>query len=174
MSSMARARVMSHGQLKLFSGSAHPALAQEIAEHLGIPLGAARLHRFPDTRSLVPDRREHPRHGCLHRPADVGAGRRASGRAVRDDRRVPPVVGVAHHGGDSVLRLRAAGPQGQAARADLGQARGEPAERGRHEPRADDGSAQGADSGVLRHSGRSPVRGAGHHRLPGAAELRRR
>jgi hypothetical protein len=34
-------------------------------------------------------------------------------------------------GGASVLRLRAAGPQGQAARADLGEARGEPAERGR-------------------------------------------
>jgi ribose-phosphate pyrophosphokinase len=40
---------MSHGQLKLFSGSAHAALAKEIAEHLGIPLGSARLHRFPDT-----------------------------------------------------------------------------------------------------------------------------
>src|SRR6186713_3402309 len=41
--------MMIHGQLKLFSGSAHPALAKEIAEHLGIPLGVARLHRFPDT-----------------------------------------------------------------------------------------------------------------------------
>jgi len=40
---------MSHGPLKLFSGSAHPALAKEIAEHLGIPLGACRLHRFPDS-----------------------------------------------------------------------------------------------------------------------------
>src|SRR6186997_579089 len=40
---------MIHGQLKLFSGSAHPALAKEIAEHLGIPMGVARLHRFPDT-----------------------------------------------------------------------------------------------------------------------------
>jgi ribose-phosphate pyrophosphokinase len=40
---------MIHGQLKLFSGSAHPALAQEIAEHLGVSLGVARLHRFPDT-----------------------------------------------------------------------------------------------------------------------------
>jgi ribose-phosphate pyrophosphokinase len=40
---------MAHGPLKLFTGSAHPALAREIAEHLGIPLGAARLHRFPDT-----------------------------------------------------------------------------------------------------------------------------
>src|SRR6188474_1321652 len=40
---------MAHGPLKLFTGSAHVALAREIAEHLGIPLGAARLHRFPDT-----------------------------------------------------------------------------------------------------------------------------
>jgi ribose-phosphate pyrophosphokinase len=40
---------MSHGPLKLFTGSAHPALAKEVVEHLGIPLGAARLHRFPDT-----------------------------------------------------------------------------------------------------------------------------
>jgi ribose-phosphate pyrophosphokinase len=40
---------MSHGQLKIFSGSAHPTLAREIAEHLSLPLGAARLHRFPDT-----------------------------------------------------------------------------------------------------------------------------
>jgi ribose-phosphate pyrophosphokinase len=40
---------MAHGQLKLFSGSAHPALAKEIAEHLGVSLGVARLHRFPDT-----------------------------------------------------------------------------------------------------------------------------
>src|SRR5512134_3511915 len=40
---------MAHGPLKLFTGSAHAALTREIAEHLGIPLGAARLHRFPDT-----------------------------------------------------------------------------------------------------------------------------
>ena len=40
---------MAHGPLKLFSGSAHPALAREIADYLGIPPGAARLHRFPDT-----------------------------------------------------------------------------------------------------------------------------
>jgi ribose-phosphate pyrophosphokinase len=40
---------MSHGPLKLFTGSAHPALAAEIAEHLSLELGSARLHRFPDT-----------------------------------------------------------------------------------------------------------------------------
>jgi ribose-phosphate pyrophosphokinase len=36
-------------ELKVFSGSAHPALSAEIAGHLGIPLGQARLGRFPDT-----------------------------------------------------------------------------------------------------------------------------
>jgi ribose-phosphate pyrophosphokinase len=40
---------MHRAELKLFSGSAHPHLAREIAEFLGVPLGQARLHRFPDT-----------------------------------------------------------------------------------------------------------------------------
>jgi len=37
------------GELKVFSGSAHPALSREIADFLGVPLGRARLQRFPDT-----------------------------------------------------------------------------------------------------------------------------
>ena len=44
---------LSHGmaktELRLFTGSAHPLLAQEIAEFLCVPMGQARLHRFPDT-----------------------------------------------------------------------------------------------------------------------------
>ena len=37
------------GELKVFSGSAHPELAREITEHLGTSVGQARLRRFPDT-----------------------------------------------------------------------------------------------------------------------------
>src|SRR6187551_1223024 len=37
------------GDLKIFSGSAHPQLAKEIADCLGIPLGKCSLQRFPDT-----------------------------------------------------------------------------------------------------------------------------
>ncbi len=37
------------GDLKLFSGSAHPQLTREVADFLGIPVGQARLRRFPDT-----------------------------------------------------------------------------------------------------------------------------
>src|SRR4029453_10286129 len=37
------------GELKVFSGSAHPGLAREIASFLGVPVGQSRLRRFPDT-----------------------------------------------------------------------------------------------------------------------------
>ena len=37
------------GDLKIFSGSAHPSLTKEIAECLGISVGQARLRRFPDS-----------------------------------------------------------------------------------------------------------------------------
>ena len=36
-------------EMKLFSGSAHADLAHEIGDYLGIPIGQARLTRFPDT-----------------------------------------------------------------------------------------------------------------------------
>jgi ribose-phosphate pyrophosphokinase len=37
------------GELKVFSGSAHPDLAREIAGFLGVSIGQARLRRFPDS-----------------------------------------------------------------------------------------------------------------------------
>jgi ribose-phosphate pyrophosphokinase len=40
---------MARTELKLFTGSAHPLLAQEIAEFLQVPMGQARLMRFPDS-----------------------------------------------------------------------------------------------------------------------------
>ena len=40
---------MGVGDLRLFTGSAHPNLAAEIAEFLGLPLGQARLRRFADS-----------------------------------------------------------------------------------------------------------------------------
>ena len=37
------------GELKIFSGSAHPELTKEIAAFLSVPVGQARLRRFPDS-----------------------------------------------------------------------------------------------------------------------------
>jgi ribose-phosphate pyrophosphokinase len=42
-------RPAGYGELKLFSGSAHPELAREIAQYLSLPMGQCRLRRFPDT-----------------------------------------------------------------------------------------------------------------------------
>jgi len=38
---------MNHGPLRIFSGNAHPGLAQAIAEHMGVKLGDATVNRFP-------------------------------------------------------------------------------------------------------------------------------
>ena len=37
------------GELKVFSGSAHPELAREISAFLGVSTGQSRLRRFPDS-----------------------------------------------------------------------------------------------------------------------------
>jgi ribose-phosphate pyrophosphokinase len=42
-------RPTGYGDLKVFSGSAHPNLAKDICEFLGVSLGQCRLRRFPDT-----------------------------------------------------------------------------------------------------------------------------
>ena len=59
------------GELKLFSGSAHPELTREIAAFLGVPARAGAAAAVSRHGSLVPDRREHPRHRRLHRAADL-------------------------------------------------------------------------------------------------------
>jgi ribose-phosphate pyrophosphokinase len=38
-------------EIKIFSGQAHPVLAQEIADYLDLPMGDVRLTRFPDGES---------------------------------------------------------------------------------------------------------------------------
>jgi len=41
------AHCMNHGPLKIFSGNAHPGLAQQISDRIGVPLGQATVGRFP-------------------------------------------------------------------------------------------------------------------------------
>ena len=39
---------MNHDRIRIFTGNAHPRLANDICSHLGVPLGEARCARFPD------------------------------------------------------------------------------------------------------------------------------
>lgn len=41
------------GNIKVFSGSAHPAFSQRVCEHLGLPLGQSKLVRFSNQNMLV-------------------------------------------------------------------------------------------------------------------------
>src|SRR4029434_4848372 len=38
--------------IKLISGTSHPALAQEISDHLGVPLSETEIHRFGNENIL--------------------------------------------------------------------------------------------------------------------------
>ena len=41
--------------LKIFSGSSNPVLAGDVCKYLGIPLGGAKIERFPDgEKAIVP------------------------------------------------------------------------------------------------------------------------
>ena len=40
---------MSHHPLRIFTGTAHPALAQAVADRLGVPLGQTTVRRLPDS-----------------------------------------------------------------------------------------------------------------------------
>lgn len=44
---------MNTSNMKIFTGTAHPTLAQSIADSLGIPLGKAQVTRFPDGETWV-------------------------------------------------------------------------------------------------------------------------
>ena len=158
-----------HRELKVFTGSAHPALGESIARYLGVPLGRAHLARFSDGEVWFQIQDNVRGADVFVVQPTCAAGQREPDGAAADARRLQALERLAHHRRDALLRLRAPGPQGQAAGAHLGQAGGRPALDRRHRPRPHHGPARRADPGLLRHPGRPPVRGARHHRLRVAA-----
>ena len=121
-------------------GNANPALAKEIASYVGVPARPGLGHLLPQRRDGREDQRECPRARRLHRPAHRAADQPEPDGAADHDRRGPARQRDAHHRGHALLRLRAPGPQGPAARADHGQARRQPARRRRGQPHPDHGT----------------------------------
>src|SRR5207244_5465675 len=78
-------------------------------------------------RGVRADQRERPRRGRVRDPADVPARERHAHGVAHHDRRAEAGLGPPHHGGPALLWLRAPGPPGPAARADLGTAARRPA-----------------------------------------------
>jgi ribose-phosphate pyrophosphokinase len=140
------------GELKVFSGSAHPELTKEVADVLGVGLGQARLRRFPDTEvSFQIDENIRGADVFIVQPTCANAGGSVNDHVL--ELLIMTMRSAARRPHASRrwcrMRLRASGSQRQAARADFGQAGGEYSQRVRYESRADDGPAQSADPGVL-------------------------
>ena len=117
----------------LFTGNANPALAQEIASHLGIELGKAKVGRFSDGEVDVEIQQNvRARDVFVVQPTCAPTNENLMELLIMVDalkraRRAP------HHRRDPVLRLRPAGPPPALdARADQRQGGGQPArDRGR-------------------------------------------
>ena len=164
---------MIHGQLKLFSGSAHPALARGDRRAPRHPAGrrpSASVSRTPKSRfrsTRTSAARTSSSSSRRRAPVDqhlvelcvmIDAFRRSSASRItavipyygyaRQDRKDKPRVPIS---AKLVANLLSAAGTNRVLTMDLHKAQ---------------------IQGVLRHSGRPSVRGAGHHRLPGAAELR--
>ena len=95
-----------------------------------MPLGDADVARFEDGEVSVRFN-ENIRGGDVFIVQPTGAPADNLMELLVDARRGQARLGAARHGGDAVLRLRAPGPQGPAARADHGQAGGQPDHRWR-------------------------------------------
>ena len=82
------------------------------ARHRASPADAARSRARRSVQRRRGHRRadgERARARRVHRAVDVPAGERPPDGAAGDGRRLPACIGSAHHRGDAVLRLRAAG-----------------------------------------------------------------
>ena len=109
-------------------------------------------------RDLGRHRRERARHGRVRDPVHLRAREHEPDGAPDPPRRAAPLLRAPRDGGDPVLRLRAPGPQGEAAHADHREARRRPdLDRGRRAaalPRP----ARRPDPGLLQHPGRQHLR----------------
>ena len=79
---------------------------------------------FPRRRDQRADHGKHPWARCVHHPADLSAGEPQPDGVAHPRGRGPARERGTDHGGDALLRLRPAGPQGSSPRADHGEARG--------------------------------------------------
>ena len=146
--------------MRIFSGNANKQLAEEICTQLGIALGKANVANFSDGETRV-EIDENVRGMDVFIIQSTCPPVTTTDGAADHDRRAEARLGRPDHSGDSLLRLRAAGPQGRPAHPHLGQARGRPDHSGRGEPGSLGGSACRTDPGLFQHPRGPPLRHAG-------------
>ena len=158
-------------ELRVFTGSAHPALGEAIARFLGMPARPRAPRALQRRRDLVPDPGQRARRRRVRGAADVSSGQREPDGAAGHDRRV-----------QALAAPRASRPCSRTTATRARTARTSRASRSppsswptcSRPPAADrvltmDLHAP-ADPGLLRRARRPPVRGARDHGLRREAE----
>ena len=155
--------------IKLVAGNSNRPLADAICTAMKLPLTKSIVKRFADMEVFV-EIHENVRGEDVYVLQSTSFPANDNLMETADPRRcAEAVLGPAHHGGDALLRLRAAGPQAGSAHADHRQARRQSDRARRRRPRDDARSACRPDPGLLRHPDRQPVRGTDlRARHPGA------
>ena len=150
--------------LMVFSGRAHPQLAEEVAYQLGTELVPTTAYDFANGEIYV--RYEESVRGSrrVRHPEPHRADQRVDHGAPDHGRRAQARLGQADHGGPAVLRLRPPGQEAPRPRADLGPADGRPVQDGRRRPADGGRPAHRADPGLLRRPGGPPDGAADPHR----------
>ena len=120
--------------LMVFSGRAHPELAEEVATRAGHRAGADERLRLRQRRDLRAVRGVGARLRRLRHPEPHGADQRVDHGAADHGRRPQAGLGQADHRRAAVLRLRPPGQEAPRPRADLGPADGRPVQDGRRRP----------------------------------------
>ena len=158
----------------LFTGNANPVLAQEIATHLGVELGKAKVGRFSDGEVDVEIHQNvRARDIFVVQSTCAPTNENLMELCIMVDA-LQARLGAPRHRRDPVLRLRPPGPPAALdARADQRQGRRQPARGRRRRAPADDGPARRPDPGLLQHPGRQHLRVAGAAVRPADQALRR-
>src|ERR1041384_3447562 len=124
-----------NGSIKLIAGNSNPALAQAIADGLGVSLTKGVVRRFADMEIFV----------------EIQENVRGSDAFILQSTSFPAndhlmelliitaalLLSAPYHGGNPLFRLRPAGPPFRLAHADFGQAGRKPDHAGRRRPRHD-------------------------------------
>ena len=113
--------------MKIFTGSAHPDLAQRIAGYLKTDLGEVEITKFPDGEIHRQVHGQHPGEGRLHRAADLRPPNENLMELLIMMDAMPAGVGRPNNRGNSLLRICAPGPEGPAPCSHHRQAGGESA-----------------------------------------------
>ena len=152
--------------IKLISGTSHPALAAEIAQHLGVPLCETEIHRFGNENILFQCKENVRESDVFVIQTSCPPVSDLLDRTADHHRRAQARVGAPHHRGAAVPAVCAFRQERPAAHIDHRATGGGSARNRRRASRADDEPAFAAGTRFLPHPGRSAQCDADRVRSP--------